>query len=172
VAYVFLPSTVLPEPRPNYKNSYQTAFDPPAQSVYRYTYDLETITADVPATRQAAEISDSEVDTCHTVVSGSPYAQHYFDGTVWVPRPRAISKVIKGNECAHKEAEWSELYGHVGMARCSRIGMGRDIRARVGGARHGSFVKDGVLSVWKERTDDNPEMQHEVTTCVGLYGGS
>ncbi|KAF8528564.1 hypothetical protein JB92DRAFT_2863134 [Gautieria morchelliformis] len=144
----------------------------------------------------SSESSDDEYDH---MTAGSPYVQPYFDGWVRVLREgasrphgtteprtdvgdadgqgrkmrrrgRAKSEAAKsgrGKDRTRLEREWNDLKhplrkeGDTGMDLEERSDRWR---------KRWLIIREGFLTVWKERRDDFPEERYNIASCAGLYG--
>jgi hypothetical protein len=144
----------------------------------------------------SSESSDDEYDH---MTAGSPYVQPYFDGWVQVLREdasrpsgsieprtdagdadgqgrkmrrrgRAKSEAAKsgrGKDRTRLEREWKDLKHP--LRKDGDAGMGLEERSD-GWRRRWLIIRDGLLTVWKERKDDIPEERYNIASCAGLYG--
>lgn len=204
-AYVSLPRTILPALEPS----------SPSQNRHASRHPLKpTKTARAyPATKRgplspqhtqvdsrdvvSSESSDDEYDE---LPIGSPYAQPYFDGWVWLLRD-GVSVSTRSAEMGANSVDTDELQGRK-MRRRSRTkselskpGRGKD-RTRMDRewkdlkqptGREGDveeqrqetsdrwkkrwlIIREGFMTIWKDRKDDLPEERYEIAACAGLFG--
>ena len=145
--------------------------------------------------------SDSSDDEYDDIAAGSPYAQAYFDGWVWVLRDgasgpnetcepgtdnagngdglpgrkmrrrgRAKSETAKsgrGKDRARMEREWKELKQPL------RKEGDTELQLQESGDlwnKRWLIIREGNMTLWKERTDDTPDQRYKIAACAGLYG--
>lgn len=213
--YVSLPRTILPGLDPYSSSDNRDASSPPpptTKTTFAYHATRHFGTHSPTPTRQSFPLhtqgdagdsisSDSSDDEYDEMATGSPYAQPYFDGWVWVLRDgpsgpngncelgthdggggdglpgrkmrrrgRAKSEVAKsgrGKDRARMEREWKD------MKQPLRKEGDAEVEPQASPDRWNKrwlVIREGIMTVWKEREDNFPEESYKISACAGLYG--
>jgi hypothetical protein len=199
-AYISLPRTILPPPK-LYSPPHSRDTSKVPHSSTRAYHSTTSRRPSPPHTQADASSSVSSGDECEDIPVGSPYAQPYFDGWVWVLREGAsaanghteigahdvgdaegppgrkmrrrgrakseASKAGRGKDRARMEREWKDLQQPLGTEADTEAQL---LESDELWKKRWLIVREGFLTVWRERQDDLPEERYEISACAGLYG--
>ncbi|KIJ56290.1 hypothetical protein M422DRAFT_23580, partial [Sphaerobolus stellatus SS14] len=155
-SYVYLPRTTLPIPRPLSPPFHTLHSTFHAARAYPGFHHKRRPPSPLPS-HQYPQDDDSDDD--ESLVSGSPYARPYFEAWVSVPRVP-----INPDELQRKRK----------LKPARDLAMSQDGVNEYGGQekwrRAWLVIRDGVLSVYKDRKEQKPEEEHEIALCAALHG--